>query len=44
MAAIVGPVRDVIGRALNRQQTAGATEIERNRALVVSPEKLKELI
>ena len=44
MAAMVGSVRDVIGRALKRLQAAGAIKIERGRILVVAPDKLRKMI
>lgn len=44
MAAMVGSVRDVIGRALKHIERAGAITIEGRRILVVAPEKLKEMI
>ena len=44
MASVVGSVRDVIGRALKRMQTAGAIRIERNRILVISPDVLRKMI
>jgi CRP/FNR family cyclic AMP-dependent transcriptional regulator len=43
MAAMVGTVRDVIGRALRQLESAGAIRLDRHRILVVSPEKLREL-
>jgi len=43
MAAMVGTVRDVIGRALRQLESAGAIRLERHRILVVSPEKLRDL-
>lgn len=44
MAAMVGTVRDVIGRALRQMERAGAIKIERNRILVIEPDKLKEML
>ncbi|OGO17560.1 MAG: hypothetical protein A2Z15_08420 [Chloroflexi bacterium RBG_16_50_11] len=44
MASVVGSVRDVIGRALKRMQTAGAIKIERNRIMIISPGKLKKMM
>jgi CRP/FNR family transcriptional regulator len=44
MAAVVGTVRDVIGRALKRMQTAGAVKIDRNRILIISPGELRKMI
>jgi CRP/FNR family transcriptional regulator len=44
MAAMVGTVRDVIGRALRQLESAGAIRLERHRILVVSPEKLREIM
>jgi CRP-like cAMP-binding protein len=44
MAAMVGTVRDVIGRALRQLESAGAIRMERHRILVVSPEKLREIM
>ena len=43
MAAMVGTVRDVIGRALKHLERAGAIRIEGHRILVVSVDKLKQL-
>ena len=39
MAAMVGSVRDVIGRALRHMERAGAIKIEGQRILLVMPEK-----
>jgi CRP-like cAMP-binding protein len=44
MAAMVGTVRDVIGRALRQLESSGAIRMERHRILVVSPEKLREIM
>ncbi len=44
MAAMVGIVRDVIGRALRALEKSGATKIEGQRILIVEPEKLKGMI
>ncbi|MDP2729547.1 MAG: Crp/Fnr family transcriptional regulator [Dehalococcoidales bacterium] len=44
MAAMVGSVRDVIGRALRHMEKSGAIKMERHRVMVVSPEKLKEMM
>lgn len=44
MAAMVGSVRDVIGRALKHLEKAGAIRIEGQRILVVAPEKLREMV
>ncbi len=44
MATMVGSVRDVIGRALRHIEKTGAIKIERQSILVVSPEKLREMI
>ncbi|OGO19293.1 MAG: hypothetical protein A2144_08370 [Chloroflexi bacterium RBG_16_50_9] len=44
MAAMVGSVRDVIGRALKRMQVAGVIKIERHRILVIAPAKLREMM
>lgn len=43
MAAMVGSVRDVIGRALKTLERTGAIKIEGQRILVVDPEKLKSM-
>ncbi len=43
MAAIVGSVRDVIGRALRALERAGAIRIEGKRIFVEDPQKLKEM-
>jgi CRP/FNR family cyclic AMP-dependent transcriptional regulator len=43
MAAMVGTVRDVIGRALRQLESTGAIRLDRHRILVVSPEKLRGL-
>jgi CRP/FNR family transcriptional regulator len=43
MAAMVGSVRDVVGRALKHLEKAGAIKIEGHRILVVSLQKLKGL-
>lgn len=43
MAAMVGTVRDVIGRALKTLEKAGAIKIEGQRILVVNAELLKEM-
>ncbi len=44
MAAMVGSVRDVIGRALRHMERAGAIKIEGHRILVVAPEKLQKMM
>jgi GTP-sensing pleiotropic transcriptional regulator CodY len=44
MAAMVGTVRDVIGRALRQMESAGAIRMDRHRIMIVSPEKLRELM
>lgn len=44
MAAMVGSVRDVIGRALRHIERTGAIKIEGQRLLVVVPEKLREMM
>jgi CRP/FNR family transcriptional regulator len=41
MAAMIGSVRDVIGRALRHIEETGAIKIEGQRIMVVSPEKLR---
>ena len=42
---VVGALpEDVIGRALRQLESAGAIRLERHRILVVSPEKLRELM
>ncbi len=43
MAAIVGSVRDVIGRALKALERTGAIKIEGQRILVTDPEKLGKM-
>ncbi len=43
MAAIVGSVRDVIGRALRALERTGAIRIEGQRIFVEDPEKLREM-
>jgi len=43
MAARVGSVRDVIGRALKTLEMMGAIRIEGHRIFVVNPEKLKKM-
>jgi CRP/FNR family transcriptional regulator len=44
MAAMVGSVRDVVGRALRTLEKSGAIQIQGQRILVVNPRKLKELV
>ena len=44
MAAMIGTVRDVIGRGLRQLESAGAIRMERHRILIVSPDKLRELM
>lgn len=44
MAAMVGSVRDVVGRALRHMEKTGAIKIEGQRILVLAPEKLKQMI
>jgi len=43
MAAMVGSVRDVIGRGLKHLERKGAIKIEGHRIMVVSTDKLREL-
>lgn len=43
MAAMIGTVRDVIGRVLRHMERAGAIKIEGQRIRVVAPEKLREM-
>ena len=43
MAAMVGSVRDVIGRALKQLEAAGAIKVQGHRILVVSREKLRSI-
>lgn len=43
MAAMVGSVRDVIGRALRTLEKSGAIRIRGRRILVVAPEKLRRM-
>ncbi len=44
MAAMVGSVRDVIGRALRHIERSGAIKTEGPRILVISTEKLGEMM
>ncbi|MDP2735443.1 MAG: Crp/Fnr family transcriptional regulator, partial [bacterium] len=44
MAAMVGTVRDVIGRALRLLEKDGAIRLQRQRIVVVDPEKLKRMV
>jgi CRP-like cAMP-binding protein len=44
MAAMVGTVRDVIGRALRLLEKQGAIKLQRQRIVVVDPEKLRGLL
>lgn len=44
MAAMIGSVRDVVGRALKHIQKSGAIKIEGRRILVLAPEKLKKIM
>ncbi len=44
MAAMVGSVRDVIGRALKHMEKTGAIRLKGARILVISPEKLREMM
>lgn len=44
MAAMVGTVRDVIGRALRMLEKEGAIELQRQRIVVVDPDKLRSLV
>ena len=43
MAAVVGSVRDVIGRALRTLERAGAIKIEGQHILVIAPGKLRRM-
>jgi CRP/FNR family transcriptional regulator len=43
MAAMVGSVRDVIGRALKHLEKAGAIRMEGHRILIISTDKLRNL-
>jgi CRP-like cAMP-binding protein len=43
MAAMVGSVRDVVGRALKYLEKSGAIKLEGHRIVVVSLEKLKDM-
>lgn len=43
MAAMIGTVRDVIGRALKVLEKAGAIKIEGRRIIIIDPEKLREM-
>lgn len=44
MAAMVGSVRDVIGRALRHLEKEGAVQIERGRIVVRDPDRLKQMV
>ena len=44
MAAIVGSVRDMIGRALSALERAGAIKIEGRRIIVIDLEKLRKMV
>lgn len=44
MAAMVGTVRDVIGRALRLLEKEGAIKLQRQRIVVVDPYKLKDML
>ncbi|MBI2857294.1 MAG: Crp/Fnr family transcriptional regulator [Chloroflexi bacterium] len=44
MAAMVGTVRDVIGRALRLLEKEGAIRLQRERIIVVDPEKLRQIV
>lgn len=44
MAAMVGSVRDVIGRVLRALEKTGAIRIEGHRILVVNPDLLKKMV
>lgn len=44
MAAMVGSVRDVIGRALRALEKTGAIKIQGHRILVVNPELLRKML
>ncbi|MEW6034531.1 MAG: Crp/Fnr family transcriptional regulator [Chloroflexota bacterium] len=44
MAAMVGTVRDVIGRALRLLEKEGAIRLQRQRIVVTRPEKLREML
>ena len=44
MAAMIGSVRDVVGRALKHLEQTGAIRIKRARIMIVKPEKLRELL
>jgi len=44
MAGMVGTVRDVIGRALRQMESAGAIKLDRHRILLISPDKLREMM
>ena len=43
MAAMVGSVRDVVGRALKQLQREGAIRVEGRRILIVDQEKLRDI-
>ena len=44
MAAMVGSVRDVVGRVLRALEKAGAIKLDGQQVRVVDPRKLKEMI
>lgn len=44
MAAMVGTVREVIGRALHELEHGGAIQIAAGRVTIISPERLKEYV
>ncbi len=44
MAAMVGSVRDVVSRALRDLERAGAIKVEKQRILVVDPQRLREML
>ena len=44
MAAMIGSVRDVVGRALRTLERSGAIQIKGQRITVISPEKLSDMI
>lgn len=43
MAAIVGSVRDVVGRSLKQLEDAGAISVRGNRIVILAPDKLKDV-
>lgn len=44
MAAMIGSVRDVVGRALRHLEKAGAIKVQGQRIMVLAPDKLREIL